>query len=89
MPAKRHNVKVKVVSATGHCGAGHKVGDGWTITNLVPGGICVTALAVLLPDIRAMMYGGSFPWGEDEDSGQCVCPDPRNPVVFEVRRIKE
>ncbi len=85
---KRYDVKVKVISAVGHCGAGHKVGDEWTITNLVPGGICITALAGLLPEIRTLMYGGSFPWGSDADSTTFTCPDPDNPMKFEVRRVK-
>jgi uncharacterized repeat protein (TIGR04076 family) len=86
--AKRSDVKVKVIEQVGHCGAGHKVGDEWTITNLIPGGICVTAMAGILPDVRALMYGGSFPWGSDEDSSTFVCPDPHNRVLFEVRRVK-
>ena len=87
--AKRYDVKVKVLSLTGHCGAGHKVGDEWTFTNIVPGGICTTAMAAILPDVRTLMYGGSFPWGTDADSSTCACPDAANPLIFEIRRVKK
>ena len=87
--ADRYDVKVKVISLKGHCGAGHKVGDEWTFTNTTPGGICTTAMAAILPDVRALMFGGSFPWGSDKDSSTCACPDAANPLIFEIRRVKK
>lgn len=33
------------------------------------------------------MFGGSYPWSEDPDVYIGCCPDPVNPVVFELRRI--
>jgi len=85
-----HDVKVTVKSVKGTCAFGHKVGDiiyfdGKTIK----GNICYSALMVLLPKIYSMRYGAEFPWAEDKEAISNACPDPKNPVVFEIRRIKE
>jgi uncharacterized repeat protein (TIGR04076 family) len=37
----------------------------------------------------AMRYGAVFPWLKDQDVATHACPDAYNPVVFEVRRIRE
>lgn len=77
-------VKIKVASLKGKCSHGHKVGDEWTVGNKVPAGLCLTAFGVLLPDLRTLMFGGSFPWGKDKVL--CSCPDPDNMAVFELSR---
>jgi uncharacterized repeat protein (TIGR04076 family) len=35
------------------------------------------------------MFGGSFPWEKDPDVTTVACPDPDNPVVFELRRLRQ
>ena len=55
----------------------------------VKGDICYSALMVLLPKIFAMLYGVEFPWVENKDVIFNACPDAENPVVFEIRRIRE
>jgi len=35
------------------------------------------------------MYGGAFPWESDPDVARAACPDADNPVVFELRRLRE
>jgi uncharacterized repeat protein (TIGR04076 family) len=35
-----------------------------------------------------MRYDAQFPWLEDPDVATHACPDAWNPVVFEIRRIK-
>jgi len=87
--AERYDVVVKVVSQKGTCSYEHKVGDEWVVGGKTPEGICMSAFQTLLPEIRVLMYGGSFPWSEDPDTAIVACPDPYNPVVFEMRRIKE
>jgi uncharacterized repeat protein (TIGR04076 family) len=37
----------------------------------------------------AMRYGAQFPGLEDKVVATHACPDAYNPVVFEVRRIKD
>jgi len=59
--------------------------DGRSIT----GDICYSALMTLLPKIYAMRYGVEFPWSKDGDTIFNACPDPENPVVFEIRRINK
>jgi len=55
----------------------------------VQGRICLSALYSFLPKVFAMRYGATFPWLSDPDVATHACPDARNPVVFEIRRIRE
>lgn len=87
--ADRYDIIVKVISQKGECGAGHKVGDEWIISSKTPEGICLSAFNVLYPNVRLLMFGGTLPWGDDKDATILACPDAKNPVVFEVRRIKK
>ena len=87
--AERSDVKVKVISQKGHCGAGHKVGDEYMVAGKTPGGMCLSAFNALYPSLRALQFGGSFPWSKDADTAAVACPDAENPVVFELRRVKQ
>ncbi len=87
--ADRYEVLVKVVSQKGTCARGHKVGDLWIVGGVTPEGLCMGALAPLIPDIRVLWLGGSLPWSGDPESCTVACPDPDNPVVFELRRIRK
>jgi len=87
--ADSYDVKVRVISQKGTCGAGHKVGDEWLITGKTPEGICLSAFNSMFPNVRVMMFGGTFPWGSDKDTSTLACPDAVNPVVFEVRRVRK
>jgi len=83
-------IEVTVKSQKGKCALGHKVGDKIVFDGRsVRGDICYSALMVLLPKIYAMRYGVEFPWSEDGDAIFNACPDPENPVVFEIRRIRK
>ena len=84
-----YDVRVTVVSQKGHCGAEHKVGDQWTVSGKTPDGICLAAFNALYPNLRALRFGGTFPWGADPDTSLVACPDGENPVVFELQRLKE
>ncbi|HEY41556.1 MAG TPA: TIGR04076 family protein [Dehalococcoidia bacterium] len=86
--ADTYDVKVKVISQKGTCGAGHKVGDEWVITGKTPEGICLSAFNALFPATRVLMFGGSFPWSSDSDVASAACPDAANPVVFELKRVR-
>ncbi len=85
--AERHEVLVKVVSQTGKCEQEHKVGEEWVLGAKIPEGICLSAFAALIPNARVLMFGASFPWESDPDVSQVACPDPHNPVVFELKRL--
>lgn len=83
-------VEVTVVSQKGKCAVGHKVGDRIVFDGKsVEGNVCYSALMVLLPKVYAMRYGAQFPWAEDKDVICNACPDGKNPVVFEIKRIKK
>jgi len=85
-----HDVEVRVKSIRGTCSFGHKVGDRiYFDGKTIKGDICYTALMVLLPKVFSMRYGVEFPWAEDKDIISNACPDPENPVVFEIRRIRK
>jgi uncharacterized repeat protein (TIGR04076 family) len=51
--------------------------------------MCYSALMAILPKVYAMMYGAEFPWARNKDIIQNVCPDPENPVVFEIKRMRK
>ena len=87
--AESYQVKAKIISQKGHCEMGHKVGDEWLVGNKTPEGMCIYAFASLFPLITPLMYGGAYPWEKDPDKTTAVCPDPGNPVVFELRRVKD
>lgn len=88
--AETFNVSIKVISQIGTCLENHKVGDEWIVKGgKIPGGICHSAFNAFSADLRVMRYGGSFPWRSDPDTAQAVCPDAGNPVVFELRRLRE
>ena len=87
--AERNKVSIKVISQKGTCDAEHKVGDQWIVDSKTPEGICLSAFNALLPGIRVLMFGGAFPWSSDPDVATVACPDPDNPVVFEIRRLRE
>ncbi|MBA7684564.1 hypothetical protein ES703_92969 [subsurface metagenome] len=87
--AESNKVRIKVISQKGSCEAGHKVGDQWLVGEKTPEGMCIFAFSSLFPIITPLMYGGAFPWEKDPDKTTAACPDPGNPVVFELRREKD
>ena len=87
--ADRYTVKAKVISQKGNCVYGHKVGDEWVISRTTPAGICMAAFNSFFPELRTLMFGGVLPWSDDPDAATVACPDAANPLVFELRRIRE
>jgi uncharacterized repeat protein (TIGR04076 family) len=84
------NIVAKVIRQEGHCAAGHQVGDEIFFDGeTVQGKVCISALYSFLPKVYAMRYGAEFPWLEDPDVSTHACPDAWNPVVFEIRRVRE
>jgi uncharacterized repeat protein (TIGR04076 family) len=83
-----YDIEVKVKSMKGTCDFGHKIGD--TIKfdgKKIIGQICYSSLLMLLPDVYAMRHGAEFPWEKNDGVIEKVCPDPENPVIFEIKRI--
>lgn len=90
MPGKSFDVVIKVVSQQGKCRRKHFVGQQWRISSTSPGGICMSALTSMMPIIAAVRYSdGALPWTkEDADTDYVDCPDYKNPVAFELKRIR-
>ena len=86
--AQTYSVKMTVLSQSGTCNAGHKVGDSWVVDTHSPGGGCFSALAVCFPYVRVLRFGGEFPWSDDKDTCSIACPDAQNPLVFEMKRLR-
>ncbi|MBN2230561.1 MAG: TIGR04076 family protein [Candidatus Thorarchaeota archaeon] len=77
----------RVISQEGHCAIGHKVGDTIEFDHYgARGDICINALFTMLPVVYAMMHNAFFPWSKDHCKELHACPDPENPVVFELDR---
>ena len=87
--AAPQKVRVRVVSQKGTCACEHKVGDQWVVDGKTPEGICLSAFDALYPNLRVLRFGGSFPWEDDPDMCTVACPDAANPLVFELRRLRE
>ncbi len=84
------DVEVTVKSIKGTCDFGCKVGDKvYFDGRKIKGNICYSALMAILPKVYAMRYGAEFPWTKNKDVIQNVCPDPANPVLFEIKRIRK
>jgi len=88
-----NKVIAKVVSQDGFCWAGHKVGDEFQVLGgLTPPGLCPMAYHNMFHFATVLLYGGVFSWaiplGRDPDTEERVaCPNPANPVVFDLRRV--
>ena len=88
-----YDVAIKVKSWADICPAGHRVGDEWIVKGNEDGmrtpNICFLAFSAIFPSLQMLMYGGSFPWEPDGNAVLIPCPDARNPMVFELRRIRD
>ena len=84
---ERHDVKVKIVSQKGTCVMDHKEGDEWVFSTPSPAGLCMGAFTALAPFIRTLQYGGEYEWPIGSGTLQMCCPDPFNPVIFEITKI--
>jgi uncharacterized repeat protein (TIGR04076 family) len=85
-------IVARVLSVGGTCAFGHKVGDEIIFDGeTIQGRICLHALYSFLPKVFAMRYGADFPWldADHRDAAAHACPDAYNPVVFEIRRVRE
>jgi uncharacterized repeat protein (TIGR04076 family) len=81
-------ISAKVISQKGTCVACHKSGDEFLISDMCPAGMCAWAFYTLFPFAQVLMSGGVFPWEKHPHKCTVACPDPANPVVFELSRSK-
>jgi len=93
--ANPEKVILKIVSVKGTCAAGHYVGQEFDLSKDFTLGasgnktaLCPSAFHAVFPSWRVLRHGGEFPWEEDKDMTTIACPDPFNPLVMELRRIR-
>lgn len=84
--AKNYEVLARVVSQKGTCSAGHCKDDEFKLLDTCPAGMCAWAFYSLFPFYAVLKFGGAFPWEKDADKTTVACPDPGNPVIFEMHR---
>ncbi|MDD4877157.1 MAG: TIGR04076 family protein [Dehalococcoidales bacterium] len=80
-------VLAKIIAQKGTCVAGHKLGDEFVISDMCPCDMCAWAFYTIFPFAQVLMSGGNFPWESDPDKSVVACPDPANPVIFELNRV--
>ena len=92
---KPEKVVLKIMSVKGTCNAGHREGQEFDLTDEFTVGItkdgralCPSAFHAAFPYYRVLRYAGEFPWEENKDVAHAACPDPFNPVIMELRRVK-
>jgi uncharacterized repeat protein (TIGR04076 family) len=82
-----HKVAIKVISQKGTCQQEHRVGEEWEMYDKTLEGICLGAFLAILPQAPVLMFEGSFPFSDAPDTEKVACPDGKNPVIFEIRRL--
>ena len=87
--AELSKVRGRVISQKGTCEAGMRVGDEFVVGDLTPPNVCSFADHAVFPFAMTLKYGGSLPWETDPDRTTVACPDAENPVVIELRRVRE
>ena len=83
--AGEREVVATVVSQKGTCAVRHKVGDEFVMGDTSPDSMCSWAFYAIFPFATVLQFGGSFPWAKERDQITIACPDPANPVIFELR----
>jgi uncharacterized repeat protein (TIGR04076 family) len=93
IPAK---VVMKIVSVKGTCEAKHEVGQEFDLSGDFtvgmsghPKAICTALFYAIYPNYRVLRFGGTLPWEKDPDIIHVACPDPFNPVVIQLQRVKD
>src|SRR4030042_1717063 len=87
--ADSYDVSLKLVNKLndGNCGAGHKIGDEWMLSEKTPENICPAAYRNIYSSAMVLRYGGQFSWQSDPNDIMVKCPDPSVENYFEIRRI--
>ena len=93
--AKQEKVILKIVSVKGTCSAGHREGQEFDLSSEFTVGLskdgralCPSAFYAAFPYWRVLRFKGELPWEENKDLAHVACPDPFNPVMMELRRVK-
>ena len=89
-------VVMKIISVKGTCEAKHQVGQEFDLSGDFtvgmsghPKTICTSLLYAIYPNYCVLRFGGSLPWEQNPDVAHVACLDPENPVVIQLKRIRE
>ena len=82
--AERCDIAIRVISTKGTCDAEHKVGQNWVMGIKTPEGICMTAFNAIHPYLCWMVRGETR-----SDTITVGCPDVKNQIVFELKRLQK
>ena len=89
-------VVMKIISVKGTCAAKHQVGQEFDLGGDFtvgmsghPKTICTGLFYAIYPEYRLLRFGGLLPREQDPDVAHVACPDPDNPVVAQLKRIRE
>ncbi|WP_438434944.1 TIGR04076 family protein [Gorillibacterium sp. sgz500922] len=83
-----YEFEVKVTGVKGHCRAGHKEGEVLKVSTLNAGPLCGTAYHAIFPMMLALNMGAKLPWDPEGNTVYSACPDVRNQMSMEIRRIE-
>ncbi|MBL0731300.1 MAG: TIGR04076 family protein [Desulfosarcina sp.] len=88
-PQIGNKVVAKVIETKGSCTIGMKVGDEFDVSLHKCGDFCGYFFHNIIGWIKILQFGGTFPMGDDPDVQVWTCPNSKNRVKVELRRIKE
>ncbi len=83
-----YKLEATVIEQKGFCVAQHKVGDKIDLNDIKAPPICRPLLNALNAQAMTLKYGGDMPWLKDKDTTKIACPDPENPIIVEIKRVK-
>ena len=84
-PGVGHKITAVITGIKGHCHAGHKIGDSFSISCHATAGLCGFFYHAIFPDLSILQFGGAYPWG-DPDVMELECPDRTNTVTIRLTR---
>lgn len=88
-PKIGNRVVAKVIDSKGNCTIGMKVGDEFDLSLHQCGDFCGYFFHNIIGWIKVLQFGGTFPMGDDPDVMVWECPNSKNKVKVELRRIKD
>jgi len=84
-PGVGYRIVATVISAKGHCNAGHNEGDKFEISCHNPAGLCGFFYHNIFPTLQTLQFGGSMPWWQ-ANTVHVGCPDTQNQVTLKLER---
>lgn len=72
------------IRGSGHCSAGHHIGERFVFTKKRCPEICPWALGAILMPVMVLLNDGRFQWSQNNEPTYWCCPDPENTVVFRL-----